>query len=106
LQGLSKNSYTFVGFYEKGPIQARLSYTWRDRYLVLPQTQTGVPQFSDSYKQLDAGVQYSLTKNIILTADAINLTDSKEFTYANVIQNTETYRDVGRRYTVGIRAKY
>ena len=106
LQGLSKNSYTFVGFYEKGPIQARVSYTWRDRYLVLPQTQTGVPQFSDSYKQLDAGVQYSLTKNIILTADAINLTDSKEFTYANVIQNTETYRDVGRRYTVGIRAKY
>jgi iron complex outermembrane recepter protein len=106
LQGLSKNSYTFVGFYEKGPIQARVSYTWRDRYLVAPQTQTGVPQFSDSYDQLDAGVQYSLTDHIILTADAVNLTDSREFTYANVMQNTQTYRDVGRRYTVGFRAKY
>jgi iron complex outermembrane receptor protein len=52
LQGLSKNSFTFVGFYEKGPVQARVSYTWRDHYLVLPQTQTGVPQFSDRYKQL------------------------------------------------------
>jgi len=106
LQGLSKNSYTAVGFYEKGRVQTRLSYTWRDRYLVLPQTQTGVPQFSDSYGQLDAGAQFSLTDNIILTADAVNLTDSREFTYANVIQDTQTYRDTGRRYTVGFRARY
>jgi iron complex outermembrane recepter protein len=106
LQGLSKNSYTFVGFYEKGPVQARVSYTWRDRYLVLPQTQTGVPQFSDSYDQLDAGVQYGINDHIILTADAVNLTDSREFNYANVIGNTQIYRDVGRRYTVGFRAKY
>ena len=34
LAGLSHNSYTVVGFYEKGPLQARLSYTWRDEYLV------------------------------------------------------------------------
>jgi iron complex outermembrane receptor protein len=106
LQGLSKNSFTFVGFYEKGPLQTRLSYTWRDHYLVAPQTQTGVPQFSDTYKQLDAGVQYSINDHIILTADAVNLTNSKEFTYANVLQNTQTYREVGRRYAVGFRAKY
>ena len=103
LQGLSKNSFTFVGFYEKGPLQARVSYTWRDHYLVFPQTQTGVPQFSDRYQQLDAGVQYSLTSHIILTADAVNLTNSKEFNYANVIENTQSYREVGRRYMVGVR---
>ena len=106
LQYLSKNSFTYVGFYEKGPLQARLSYTWRDHYLVAPQTQTGVPQFSDRYQQLDAGLQYSLNDHIILSADAVNLTNSKEFTYANVIENTQTYREVGRRYTVGIRGKY
>lgn len=71
-----------------------------------PQTQTGVPQFSDRYNQLDAGVQYSINNHFILTADAVNLTDSKEFTYANVVQDTQTYRDVDRRYTVGFRAKY
>jgi TonB-dependent receptor len=106
LQGLSKNSFTFVGFYEKGRIQTRVAYTWRDRYLVAPQTQTGVPQFSDRYGQLDAGAQYAISKNILLTAEAVNLTDSREFTYANVIQNTQSYRDVGRRYTIGIRGKY
>lgn len=106
LQGLSKNSYTAVGFYEKGPLQVRVSYTWRDHYLVAPQTQTGVPEFSDSYDQLDAGIQVSLTKNIILTADATNLTNSKEFHYANVIANTQEYRMVGRRYSAGVRVRF
>ncbi len=106
LAGLSHNSYTVVGFYEKGPLQARLSYTWRDEYLVSPQTQTGVPEFADQYDQLDAGVQFSVTPNVILTADAINLTDSYEFHYANVIQNTQEYRTVGRRFSVGVRVRF
>ena len=106
LAGLSKNSFTAVAFYEKGPIQLRASYTRRDGYLVTPQTQTGVPEFSDSYDQLDAGLQISLTKNFILTANATNLTDSKEFHYANVIENTQEYRRVGRRYNAGVRVKF
>jgi iron complex outermembrane receptor protein len=106
LTGLSHNSYTVVGFYEKGPLQARLSYTYRDQYLFAPQTQTGVPEFVDSYDQLDAGVQYSVTPNIILTADAINLTDSYEFHYANVRLNTQEYRTVGRRFSLGVRMKF
>jgi iron complex outermembrane receptor protein len=106
LQGLSHNSYTVVGFYEKGSWQARVSYTWRDKYLVAPQTQTGVPEFADNYDQLDAGIQYSITPRVILTADAINLTDSYEFHYANVIQNTQEYRNAGRRYSAGIRVKF
>ena len=106
LEGLSHNSYTVVGFYEKGALQARLSYTWRDQYLVAPQTQTGVPEFADNYDQLDAGVQYNVTPNFMITADAINLTDSYEFHYANVIQNTQQYRTVGRRYSVGVRMRF
>jgi iron complex outermembrane recepter protein len=106
LAGLSHNSYTVVGFYEKGPLQARLSYTWRDEYLVAPQTQTGVPEFADKYDQLDFGIQFSVTPNVILTADAINLTDSYEFHYANVVLNTQEYRTVGRRFSVGARMKF
>jgi TonB-dependent receptor len=106
LQGLSHNSYTIVGFYEKGPLQARVSYTWRDQYLVAPQTQTGVPEFADNYDQLDAGVQFNVSPNFMITADAINLTDSYEFHYANVIQNTQQYRTVGRRYSVGVRMRF
>jgi outer membrane receptor protein involved in Fe transport len=65
-----------------------------------------VPEFSDTYDQLDAGVQYSINDHIVLAVDAVNLTNSKEFTYANVVANTQSYREVGRRYTVGIRGQY
>jgi TonB-dependent receptor len=106
LQGLSHNSYTIVGFYEKGPLQARLAYTWRDEYLVAPQTQTGVPEFADTYDQLDAGIQFSVTPDIILTAEAVNLTDSYEFHYANVFENTQQYRTVGRRFSAGVRVRF
>ena len=106
LEGLSKNSFSATAFYEKGPVQVRVSYTFRDRYLVAPQTQTGVPEFSDNYDQLDAGLQLSLTKNVILTADATNLTDSKEFHYANVVADTQEYRRVGRRYNAGVRVRF
>jgi TonB-dependent receptor len=106
LEGLSKHSYTVVAFYEKGPLQLRASYTWRSRYLFAPQTQTGVPEFVDSYGQLDAGAQISLTRNIILTADATNLTNENEFHYANVIADTQEYRSVGRRYSAGVRVKF
>ncbi|SFN70806.1 TonB-dependent receptor [Sphingomonas sp. OK281] len=106
LQGLSKNSYSATLFYEKGPVQLRTSYTRRSKYLFAPQTQTGVPEFVDGYDQLDAGAQFSLTPNFILTADATNLTDSDEFHYANVISNTQEYRTVGRRYRVGARLKF
>ncbi|MEV8821593.1 hypothetical protein AB0438_29525, partial [Klebsiella pneumoniae] len=59
-----------------------------------------------SYDQLDAGLQLSVTKNVILTADATNLTDSKEFHYANVVADTQEYRRVGRRYTAGVRVRF
>ena len=87
-------------------MQLRASYTWRGRYLVAPQTQTGIPEFSTSYGQLDAGLQISLTHNIIVTADATNLTDAREFLYANVIGDTQEYRDVGRRYSAGVRVRF
>ena len=106
LQGLSKSSYTLQGFYEKGPLQARVSYTWRDQYLISPATQTGYPLFSDPYDQIDAGIQYNLTDHVILSFDALNLGNSKEFDYANTRNNTQDYREVGQRYTFGVRFKY
>ena len=48
----------------------------------------------------------SLTDNFLLTADATNLTNSKEFHYANVATNTQEYRRVGRRYSGGVRVRF
>jgi len=106
LAGLSKNSYTAVGFYEKGPVQARVAYTWRDKFLQVQQGRNGDPEYFAAYGQLDASLTLGLTKSISLTVDGINLTDSNEFIYSTTPDRTKEYRTTGRRYTFGVRARF
>ena len=34
LEGLSKKSYNLVGLYQRGPVEARVAYNWRERWLL------------------------------------------------------------------------
>lgn len=106
LEGLSKNSYSLVGFYEKGPIQTRLAYTWRDRFLQVASGRNGDPEYFDAYGQLDGSISFALTSNISLMAEALNLTDSNEFIYSTVESRTKEYRTTGRRYAFGARVRF
>ncbi|WNO52388.1 TonB-dependent receptor [Stakelama saccharophila] len=106
LEGLSPNSYTLVGFYEKGPVQARVAYTWRDRFLQVANGRNGDPEYFDAYGQLDASLTIALTDNLSLTANALNLTDSNEFIYSTTTDRTKEYRTTGRRYSLGVRARF
>jgi TonB-dependent receptor len=106
LLGLSKNSYTAEVFYEKGPVQAHVAYTNRSSYLVNVATQTSNPLFSDGYKQVDAGISYTLMSHLTLSLDALNLGNSNEFLYASTPDRTEQFSNVGRRYSFSVRYKY
>ncbi len=106
LEGLSPNSYTLVGFYEKGPLQARAAYTWRDRFLQVANGRNGDPEYFDAYGQLDASISYAITDHITLMVDALNLTDSNEFIYSTTPDRTKEFRTVGRRYSAGVRFSF
>ncbi|HVI99008.1 MAG TPA: TonB-dependent receptor [Sphingomonas sp.] len=106
LEGLSKNSYTLVGFYEKGPLQARAAYTWRGGFLQVASGRNGDPEYFDSYGQLDASISYAITDNITVMVDALNLTDEDEFIYSTTRDRTKEYRTVGRRYSAGVRFRF
>jgi iron complex outermembrane receptor protein len=106
LAGLSKNSYSAVGFYEKGPIQTRIAYTWRDRFLQVASGRNGDPEYFAPYGQLDASVSLAVTSNVSLTAEALNLTDTNEFIYSTVESRTKEYRTTGRRYAFGARVRF
>ncbi|HEX6636715.1 MAG TPA: TonB-dependent receptor, partial [Steroidobacteraceae bacterium] len=41
LEGLSKKSYNVVGLYQRGPVEARLAYNWRERWLLTTQDGDG-----------------------------------------------------------------
>jgi iron complex outermembrane receptor protein len=106
LEGLSKYSYTLVGFYEKGPIQARVAYTWRDKFLQLASGRNGEPEYFDSYGQLDAGVSYNVTDHFTVFVDGLNLTDEDEFIYSVTPDRTKEFRTTGRRVAGGVRVRF
>lgn len=106
LEGLSKYSYSLVGFYEKGPIQARLAYTWRDEFVAVAVGRNSEPEFFDAYGQLDAGVSYDVTDKVTVFLDALNLTDEEEFLYSVSPDRTKEFRTTGRRVSAGVRMRF
>jgi iron complex outermembrane recepter protein len=106
LEGLSKNSYSVVAFYEKYGIQARVAYTWRDKYLALANGRNGLPLYFNDYGQLDASVTYNINDNFSISANALNLNNEKEFTYSTIESQTFGYALTGRRYSIGVRARF
>jgi len=106
LEGLSRNSYSLVGFYEKYGVQARAAYTWRDTYLVVANGRNGLPTYFAPYGQLDASLSYNINSHFSISVNALNLNNAKEFTYQVIPAQTFSYALTGRRYLLGARARF
>jgi TonB-dependent receptor len=85
LPGLSKNSYSLVGYYDDRRFSARLAYTHRSQYLFqVQQALNGGSRFNDSFGQLDASASFNITAAARLTLEAQNLTKSVNRQYDGV----------------------
>jgi TonB-dependent receptor len=105
LPGQSDNSYTLSGYYDKGPINFRLAYTWRDKYLIQVFTGSRL-QMEAPYGQVDLSARYNLSDQWAVTFDALNLADSKEYQYDNGPgKGPMAYLDYGQNFLFGVRAK-
>ncbi|MFG6468851.1 TonB-dependent receptor [Roseateles sp. BYS87W] len=112
LANLSKNTFNISLLFDRGPISARLAYSWRGKYLygvalnsdntgpnqtnVLdtnPASATynqhdvgiplGLPLWADSYGQLDAGFHYKFDSGVSVGLEAQNITNK---TYKQFMQ--------------------
>ena len=105
-------TYNLIGFYEKGPLEMRVAYNWRNAQDLARNVVTvnGKPvqndEFQAAYGQLDASIQYTLTRNLIVFAQALNLNDEKSIKYFGVPDRIEDYEGYGRRFGVGARVKF
>ena len=106
LEGLSKSSYSLIGFYEKYGIQARVAYTWRDKFLQVASGRNGEPEYFDAYGQVDASLSYDINNHFTVYLDGLNLNDEKEFIYSVTPDRTKEYRTTGRRVAMGVRFRY
>lgn len=104
--GLSKVTWNATLYYEKGPFQARTSYSFRGGYNDQNSATGNIFEGYGSYGSLDAALRYSITKNVEVSVDATNLLDSYTYhwTDATAKRNYE-YQHVGRTLVVGARLK-
>jgi TonB-dependent receptor len=78
LEGLSDDSYTVIGMYEKGDFSARVAYSWRSEYLVTAiDCCVAYPIWNQDYGQVDASVRWHITDNFELGLQGSNVTNEE-----------------------------
>ena len=108
--GVSEVSYNLTAYYESGPLQARLSYSFRSDYLVEASAiGFGGQIFNDDYAQLDGSVSYEVTDNFTVFLNAVNLTDEDQDVFQilpGIGRRYSSTSHVGPRFAFGVRGTF
>uniref|UniRef100_UPI0030C7A4FB TonB-dependent receptor domain-containing protein n=1 Tax=uncultured Pseudoalteromonas sp. TaxID=114053 RepID=UPI0030C7A4FB len=106
LTGLS-DSANFQGFYEKDGLSIKITYAWRDSYLIgVGQAQGSAdapPQYAKAYGQWDMSVNYDVNENVTVFFDGINLNNATEEGYGRYEEQFLFANQYGPRYSIGAR---
>jgi outer membrane receptor protein involved in Fe transport len=106
LPGLS-DSANFQVFYEKEGLSVKLTYAWRDDYLIgVGQAQGSAeapPQFGKEYAQTDLSVNYDINDELTIFFEGINITNATEEGFGRYAEQFLFARQYGPRYTLGAR---
>ena len=102
--GLSENSYNVVLYYDKGSINARVAWNWRDDWLASAADRSGNPVFRGDEGYLDARLQWRIKGDDELSVfiEGKNLTDQASLVYAGEKTRLSEIGWPGRRYYIGI----
>jgi iron complex outermembrane recepter protein len=104
LVGTSKWTANVVGYYENKWLSVRLAYTYRSHYFI--GLDHASPENEASVGQLDASVNVNVTKNITLSVDALNMTNSKLIYYAANPTQVRAVYDNGTQVFAGVHVKF
>ena len=102
LTGLS-DSANAVLFYDKGGIQARIAYNWRDKFL----NQSGPnPFYVEAYGQIDASASYEFMPGLTVFGEVINLTGESRRGHRRSENNVYFASPGFARYAAGVRFNF
>ena len=105
LVGLS-DSANAVAFYDKGPIQARVAWNWRDDFLAGYSVNPTNPFYRDEYWQVDASASYEFDMGLTVFVEGINLTGENLKGYRRSQNNTFFAYRGAPRYAAGVRFSF
>lgn len=112
---IPKNGYTATGFYEKGPISVRLTYSYKDKSIVdSGNSGNDLQRWRSDAGYLDATIGYKITDYLELKLDALNLNNELTYEYyenpEGKFGSGESRKDYakynGRTIMVGVRGSF
>ncbi len=98
---LSKHTVNIIPYFEKGPFQARVSYSYRSSYFRTI-GRLGSQEMVAPYNQLDASASLKLTDNVTLTVQAQNLLDETYLQYSGTPDRPSAFYKNGRTFVGSI----
>ena len=105
LEGLG-DSYNVVGFYENGPLEVRVAWNRRERFLRTAVGFGGEPTFVQPYQQIDARASYAINDHFSVFAEGVNLGNEIQERVGRYDNQILLLEETGRRYTIGVRAEF
>ena len=85
----------------------RLAYNWRDEFLAGRFDGAGPnPNYVEADGQLDMNVSYEFNDNMVMSFEAINLTDETQRVHGRNERQVLYATQTGPRYMVGFRYKF
>jgi hypothetical protein len=95
-----------IGFYERGPLEVRLAWNRRERFLRTAVGFGGEPTFVQPYDQIDARASFALSNSLAFFAEGVNLANERQRRVGRYENQILLLEETGPRYTVGVRAEF
>ena len=105
LTGLSDTANLTL-IYEKYGISARLSYNWRDEFLVGIENGGLRPRYVENYEQFDLNVSYAVTEDLSVSFEGINLDGEDQREHSRTSAQFLKLEILGPRYALGVRYRF
>lgn len=102
---VSKNAYTLTPYFEKGPFNVRVNYSYRTEYFTQIGRQNSTV-FADAYKALDLIAGYQINEMLGVTFSATNLLDETYYWYDKDPRTPLGVYKSGRNYQVALNFKF
>uniref|UniRef100_B0T7R3 TonB-dependent receptor n=1 Tax=Caulobacter sp. (strain K31) TaxID=366602 RepID=B0T7R3_CAUSK len=103
--GLADKAYNFTLYYENDKFQARVSYSYKGKYV------EGIgyemyPIWRSGFGQTDISVSYNINERLQLSLEGINVTDEVTKGYTMDPSFPTMYEKSGRRFSLGLRMNF
>ena len=104
LVGTSRETLNLVGYYENKWVNARLAYTYRSHFYVGLDRSSAENETGNG--ELDASVNFTVTPNVTISIDGLNLTNQLLKYYAQNPTQVRAVYDNGSQYYAGVHVKF